>query len=161
MQMFSDMATGFGFFLPDEVPSDQFKGVGVGFLQGSRRAAHAYRRSLFQGHDLERDFYRGFMFRQKLGRACRKNRRKFIGNGLLSARHWRDTTRPCLWLNTFGNLPSNGGNWRTKPKAPAPDLRQCLVCFGDKARLGGLCGATVKLVWRGREANVCSVAAFL
>jgi hypothetical protein len=25
---------------------------------------------------------------------------------------------------------------------PAPDLRQCLVCFGDKARLGGLCGAS-------------------
>ena len=69
MQMFSDMATGFGFFLPDEVPSDQFKGVDVGFLQGSRRVAHAYRRSLFQGHDLERElFYRGFMFRQKLGR---------------------------------------------------------------------------------------------
>ena len=59
--------------------------------------------------------------------------------------HANYTTRPCLWLNTFGNLPSNGGNWRTRPKAPAPDLRQCLVCFGDKARLGGLCGATVKL----------------
>ena len=59
LQMSSDMATGFGFFLPDEVPSDQFKGVDVGFLQGSRRVAHAYRRSLFQGHDLEHDFIVG------------------------------------------------------------------------------------------------------